>query len=371
MERWFSRITMFWMLFLGEVQSQDWTKCSTGCTCDGNKMSVTCNGLKNVPNDIQKDAKKLDLKYNSLSKLDPTAFHGLNKLTNLDLQWNKLQALPVGVFDHLVSLDKLVLNQNQLKSLPPKIFDSLTKLTWLNLERNKLQSLPNGVFHNLPLLKELHLNNNQLRRVPEGVFDKLTQLGTLYLNDNQLKSLPDGVFDKLSQLQKLYLHENQLRSVPDKAFEKLSKLETITLYANDWDCESCDILYLSQWIRVNAEKVKNFLTGQNDLPDPDGVTCQGTMESVNKITKENTFQAGCPTTTQQMATSPASTTTTETMTVREKQTKPRMKIFQEELFSKASIFFCQVIFTQHVSLVVIHILAEIPLLHIVCVVRKP
>nr|AGU68294.1 third variable lymphocyte receptor [Eptatretus stoutii] len=320
MERWFSRITMFWMLFLGEVQSQDWTKCSTGCTCDGNKMSATCNGLKNVPNDIQKDAKKLDLKYNSLSSLPPTAFHHLSKLTYLSL------------------------SNNQLKSLPPKIFDNLSKLKELYLEGNKLQSLPEGVFDKLAELKTLDLQNNQLKRVPEGAFDKLTELETLYLRDNQL------------------------RSVPDKAFDKLSKLETIILADNDWDCESCDILYLSQWIRGNGEKIKTSNAGYTD---PDGVTCQGTMESVNKITKENTFQAGCPTTTQQMATSPASTTTTETMTVREKQTKPRMKIFQEELFSKASIFFCQVIFTQHVSLVVIHILAEIPLLHIVCVVRKP
>nr|AGU68303.1 third variable lymphocyte receptor [Eptatretus stoutii] len=322
MERWFSRITMFWMLFLGEVQSQDWTKCSTGCTCDGNKMSVTCNGLKNVPNDIQKDAKKLNLEYNSLSKLSPTAFHGLSSLTYLSLFNNKLQTLPPGVFDHLVALGTLNLNSNQLKSLPPKIFDNLSKL------------------------KELYLDNNKLQSLPHGVFDKLTELKTLEIRNNQLKR------------------------VPDKAFDKLSKLETIFLHNNDWDCTSCDILYLSQWIRVNSEKVKQYTDGKY-FADPDGVTCQGTMESVNKITKENTFQAGCPTTTQQMATSPASTTTTETMTVREKQTKPRMKIFQEELFSKASIFFCQVIFTQHVSLVVIHILAEIPLLHIVCVVRKP
>nr|AGU68289.1 third variable lymphocyte receptor [Eptatretus stoutii] len=344
MERWFSRITMFWMLFLGEVQSQDWTKCSTGCTCDGNKMSVTCNGLKNVPNDIQKDAKKLNLQYNSLSSLSPTAFHNLNKLTFLSLGTNQLQSLPVGVFDHLVLLDKLVLTSNKLKSLPPRVFDSLTKLTYLSLNDNKLQSLPHGVFDKLTELKELSLQYNQLERLPNGVFDKLTQLGTLYLNDNQL------------------------RSVPDKAFDKLSKLQSIILADNDWDCASCDILYLSQWIRENGDIVKD---SSGSYTDPDGVTCQGTMESVNKITKENTFQAGCPTTTQQMATSPASTTTTETMTVREKQTKPRMKIFQEELFSKASIFFCQVIFTQHVSLVVIHILAEIPLLHIVCVVRKP
>nr|AGU68280.1 third variable lymphocyte receptor [Eptatretus stoutii] len=320
MERWFSRITMFWMLFLGEVQSQDWTKCSTGCTCDGNKMSVTCNGLKNVPNDIQKDAKELRLQFNSLSSLPHTAFHGLNKLTILNLWGNKLQTLPPGVFDHLVTLETLGLSNNQLKSLPPGVFDHLTKLT------------------------------------------------VLWLNENKLQRLPNGVFDKLTNLKELWLQRNQLRSVPQGVFDSLSSLSTISLEANTWDCKSCDILYLSRWIRENPQKVK---TSGGRVEDPDGVTCQGTMESVNKITKENTFQAGCPTTTQQMATSPASTTTTETMTVREKQTKPRMKIFQEELFSKASIFFCQVIFTQHVSLVVIHILAEIPLLHIVCVVRKP
>nr|AGU68297.1 third variable lymphocyte receptor [Eptatretus stoutii] len=343
MERWFSRITMFWMLFLGEVQSQDWTKCSTGCTCDGNKMSVTCNGLKNVPNDIQKDAKKLDLKYNSLSKLDPTAFHGLQSLTYLSLGYNDLKTLPAGVFDELKNLETLWIQQNQLQALPAGVFDELKNLETLWIQQNKLKSLP------------------------RGVFDHLTKLTYLGLGENQLQSLPKGVFDKLTELKTLELFNNQLRRVPEGAFDYLSSLSLVTLDDNDWDCKSCDILYLSQWIKENGERVKDLSLNT----DPDGVTCQGTMESVNKITKENTFQAGCPTTTQQMATSPASTTTTETMTVREKQTKPRMKIFQEELFSKASIFFCQVIFTQHVSLVVIHILAEIPLLHIVCVVRKP
>nr|AGU68257.1 third variable lymphocyte receptor [Eptatretus stoutii] len=368
MERWFSRITMFWMLFLGEVQSQDWTKCSTGCTCDGNKMSVTCNGLKNVPNDIQKDAKKLDLKYNSLSKLSPTAFHSLSSLTFLELSYNQLQTLPAGVFDELKNLETLWIQQNKLKSLPPGVFDHLNKLTNLNLRGNQLQTLPASVFDHLVNLDKLYLNSNQLKYLPPKIFDSLTKLTWLNLERNKLQSLPNGVFHNLPLLKELYLRDNQLRSVPDKAFDKLSKLEMIILADNDWDCESCDILYLSQWIRDNGNKVK---ISNTNTDDPDGVTCQGTMESVNKITKENTFQAGCPTTTQQMATSPASTTTTETMTVREKQTKPRMKIFQEELFSKASIFFCQVIFTQHVSLVVIHILAEIPLLHIVCVVRKP
>ena len=32
-------------------------------------------------------------------------------------------------------------------------------------------------------------------------------------------------------------------------------LQSIILADNDWDCESCDILYLSQWIRENVRIV--------------------------------------------------------------------------------------------------------------------
>nr|ABB21045.1 variable lymphocyte receptor A [Eptatretus burgeri] len=184
------------------------------CSCNNNKNSVDCSykKLTAIPSNIPADTKKLDLNYNKLRELEPTAFHGLNKLTFLSLGNNQLQTLPPGVFDHLVALGTLNLNNNQLKSLPPKIFDSLTKLKELNLDNNKLQSLP------------------------EGVFDKLTQLKTLQMTSNQLRNVPHGAFDSLSNIKTLWLNDNP------------------------WDCSCKDILYLRDWIDDNKDKV----TGAQD-----------------------------------------------------------------------------------------------------------
>ncbi|CAN0317016.1 unnamed protein product [Lampetra planeri] len=46
-------------------------------------------------------------------------------------------------------------------------------------------------------------------------------------------------------------------------------LQTIVLTANSWNCGSCDILYLSQWIRVHSQTVKSV---DGKTVDPDDVT---------------------------------------------------------------------------------------------------
>ncbi|CAN0309554.1 unnamed protein product [Lampetra fluviatilis] len=43
-------------------------------------------------------------------------------------------------------------------------------------------------------------------------------------------------------------------------------LKTIDLTSNQWNCSSCEILYLSQWIRENSDKVKQS-SGQVVAPD--------------------------------------------------------------------------------------------------------
>nr|ABB21179.1 variable lymphocyte receptor A [Eptatretus stoutii] len=182
------------------------------CTCNDKTKSVDCSykELTAIPSNIPTDTDRLELDYNKLSSLPPTAFHNLKELTYLNLDTNQLQTLSEGVFDELKNLETLRIQQNQLKSLPPKIFDKLTKLT------------------------------------------------LLYLEDNKLQSLPHGVFDKLTELKTLSLHSNQLRRVPEGAFDYLSSLSLVTLNDNPWDCSCNDILYLSKWIREKEGKVNGI-----------------------------------------------------------------------------------------------------------------
>nr|AIO11782.1 variable lymphocyte receptor type A [Petromyzon marinus] len=227
--------------------SASWKTCETvtGCTCNEGKKEVNCQykDLTSVPPGIPADTTNLNFQYNSLVQLSSNAFQGLTKLTWLALEYNQLQSLPPGVFDHLTELKNLYLAGNQLKSLPSGVFDSLTKLTWLNLQQNQLQS------------------------IPEGIFNKLASLQTLYLSNNQLQSVPHGAFDRLTNLQ------------------------TILLYANQWDCSNCTILYFSDWIRNNADKVKGG-SGSNLYADPDGVTCSD-GKVVRTVTNE-TLKYECP-----------------------------------------------------------------------------
>nr|AIO11789.1 variable lymphocyte receptor type A [Petromyzon marinus]AIO11791.1 variable lymphocyte receptor type A [Petromyzon marinus] len=227
--------------------SASWKTCETvtGCTCNEGKKEVNCQskGLQAVPPGIPAETRTLVLESNALKSISPTAFNHLRDLQRLELDSNQLESLPAGLFDQLAELKQLYLQYNQLKSLP------------------------------------------------SGVFDRLTKLKELWLNTNQLQSIEAGLFDKLTNLQTLYLEQNQLQSVPHGAFDRLGKLQTIVLRANPWNCSTCSILYLSGWIRNNADKVKNG--NANDLyVDPDGVTCSD-GKVVRTVTNE-TLKYECP-----------------------------------------------------------------------------
>nr|ABB59079.1 variable lymphocyte receptor A [Eptatretus stoutii] len=201
------------------------------CTCNDQTKNVDCSskGLTAIPSNIPVDTTQLRLHQNSLSKLSPTAFHGLKELTYLDLDGNKLQTLPAGIFKELKNLETLWVTDNKLQALPV------------------------------------------------GVFDHLVSLDKLVLSQNQLRSLPRGVFDSLTKLTYLTLSQNQLRRVPEGAFDKLQNIKDLRLTNNPWDCTCNDILYMAKWLKKKQDE---------GLGGVDTAGCEEGGKAVLEITEE-------------------------------------------------------------------------------------
>ncbi len=152
----------------------------------------------------------LDVRNQSISRLQSDDFAGLTALTQLTLRNNALRGLPAGLFRGLTTLEDLNLSDNALSSLPANIFAGLTALERLTLQNNALtlRGLPAGLFRGLTTLEDLNLSYNALSSLPAGIFDGLTALDTLCLNHNALSSLRANVFQDLTTLTTLTLQKN-------------------------------------------------------------------------------------------------------------------------------------------------------------------
>ena len=152
----------------------------------------------------------LDVRNQSISRLQSGDFAGLTELKQLTLRNNALRGLPAGLFSGLTELSDLNLSDNALSSLPAGLFTGLTALERLTLQNNALtlSGLPAGLFRGLPALADLNLSDNALSSLPAGIFDGLTALDTLCLNHNALSSLRANVFQDLTTLTTLELQHN-------------------------------------------------------------------------------------------------------------------------------------------------------------------
>ena len=176
----------------------------------------------------------LDVRNQSISRLQSDDFAGLTALNQLTLRNNALRGLPAGLFSGLTTLEDLNLSDNALSSLPANIFAGLTALADLNLSDNALSSLPANIFAGLTALERLTLQNNALTLsgLPAGLFSGLTALADLNLSYNALSSLPAGIFDGLTALDTLCLNHNALSSLRANVFQDLTTLTTLTLQNN-------------------------------------------------------------------------------------------------------------------------------------------
>ncbi|KAF8899939.1 hypothetical protein CPB84DRAFT_1779760 [Gymnopilus junonius] len=158
--------------------------------------------------------KKLCLRQNFISQLDPEIFHQLTKLEELDLYDNKVKDLE-DALDKLSNLTILDLSFNLLRSVPDRL-EFLPSLQTVYFVQNKISKIT-GLGH---------LGGNRIRKIEN--LDSLVNLEELWLGKNKIAKL-EGL-QNLKKLKTLSLQSNRITKI--EGLEELGELDQLYLSHN-------------------------------------------------------------------------------------------------------------------------------------------
>ncbi|KAM9788506.1 LOW QUALITY PROTEIN: reticulon-4 receptor-like 1 [Neosynchiropus ocellatus] len=186
---------------------------------------------------------------NNISYIQPSTFHGFDRLEELDLGDNRhLRAIASDTFLGLGRLHALHLYHCGLISLPPGIFAGLHSLQYLYLQDNQLEFLEDDLFIDLLNLSHLFLHGNKLWSLRQNTFRGLGVLDRLLLHQNRIQWIDRQTFHDLRRLTTLYLFNNSLTELSGLSLSLLPALEYLRLNGNPWECD-CKALSLWDWLR--------------------------------------------------------------------------------------------------------------------------
>lgn len=143
----------------------------------------------------------LNLAENNLTILDKKAFSGARKLEVIDLSWNQIIQVDPSAFMYLNKLKKLNLAHNSLKVLDVDVFQALEATTLIDISFNNLIELHEETFKNCKMLKNVAVAANSLIefdvKVPYTLIkldlghNELMKCNIKPVNDDAINSLRD------------------------------------------------------------------------------------------------------------------------------------------------------------------------------------
>uniref|UniRef100_A0A8B9L9Q5 Slit homolog 3 (Drosophila) n=1 Tax=Astyanax mexicanus TaxID=7994 RepID=A0A8B9L9Q5_ASTMX len=198
--------------------------CPAKCSCSGSHVECQQQGFRSVPRGIPRNAERLDVDRNNITRITKVDFSGLKNLRVLHLENNQISVIERGAFQDLKQLERLRLN------------------------RNRLQVLPELLFQSTPKLGRLDLSENQIQAIPRKSFRGITNVKNLQLDSNHISCIEDGAFRALRDLEILTLNNNNITLIPLSSFNHMPKLRTLRLHSNNLHCD-CHLSWLSDWLR--------------------------------------------------------------------------------------------------------------------------
>ncbi|XP_042170008.1 slit homolog 2 protein-like [Oncorhynchus tshawytscha] len=95
------------LVVLGLSSRAEGQPCPAQCSCSGSTVDCHGQGLRSVPRNIPRNAERLDLNANNLTKITKADFAGLRNLRVLQLMENKINLIERGAFQDLKELERL------------------------------------------------------------------------------------------------------------------------------------------------------------------------------------------------------------------------------------------------------------------------
>ncbi|XP_041858722.1 immunoglobulin superfamily member 10-like [Melanotaenia boesemani] len=206
--------------------------CPRSCNCyQANEVHCTFRSLLTIPPGLPAHTRRINLGFNSISRLPNRSLAGLRKVELLMLHSNDIHHLPDEVFRDMKSLQILKLSYNKLKEISSSLtFSGLTSLLRLYLDHNLLQHIHPRALLQLPSLRLLRLQGNRLHQLHPHTLCTLSLLNTYYF----------------STLRHLDLSNNSLTTLPKDSLATAPLLETLLLQANPWSCD-CRMNWFLTW----------------------------------------------------------------------------------------------------------------------------
>uniref|UniRef100_A0A8C5NC96 Slit homolog 3 protein-like n=1 Tax=Gouania willdenowi TaxID=441366 RepID=A0A8C5NC96_GOUWI len=186
--------------------------CPHKCSCSGSHVDCQGLGLKTVPKGIPRNAERLDLNKNNITRITKVDFSGIKNLR---------------IFYHQCLL----------------IFLYECICIYLKCHIINIYS-----FLCFPLLFR-DLSENQIQAVPRKAFRGITGVKNLQLDSNHISCIEDGAFRALRDLEILTLNNNNITLIPLSSFNHMPKLRTLRLHSNNLHCD-CHLSWLSDWLRA-------------------------------------------------------------------------------------------------------------------------
>ena len=173
-------------------------------------LSISNNKLQKINYGLFNELRNLftlELNNNGLQEIEPGAFNITDSdLRYLELKDNTLARLEPDVFQDMKYLQELFLSNNTLISLHSDIFESQTHLQYLHLDLNQLRYLPHDIFRTMHKLKSLNISSNHLLRIPSGLFLQCgVKLEVLDLGKNPLEWIEDRSLSVINDRTKLFV----------------------------------------------------------------------------------------------------------------------------------------------------------------------